>query len=100
VRVQHAPDTVRRFERQRQTAVAIAIERSTPVDQLAHVSRPVADEHLHSGLVAEPGACRDRVGGVELRRIVIADGGGDTTLRVSRVAFPRLRLGQDQHGSG
>ena len=82
--------------RKRELAVGIAIEARAPLDQLADVARAVLDEHLHGPLVAQPVAGGDRVGGVQRRRIVGADRGGDAALRVAGVALAWLRLGQDR----
>ena len=68
-----------------------------PLDQLADVARPFLDQHAHRALVAQAVAGGDRVGRVQLRRIVGADRGGDAALRVAGVALARLGLGEDEH---
>ena len=45
-RVQHAPDAVRAFARERGLAIRVPIERHAPLDQLAHVARAFVDEQI------------------------------------------------------
>ena len=80
--------------------IGIAVELGAPLDQLAHVPWTVADEHPHRRVVTQAIAGCNGVGGVQLRRVVVAHGRGNAALRVSGVAFPGLRLGQHQHGAG
>jgi hypothetical protein len=98
--VEDAADRVRRLASERGLAVLITIEGGTPLDELAYVSRPVRDEHVHGGLYAQAVASRDRVSTVQFRGIIGPDGGSDATLGVSGVALARVRLRQDDHGAG
>ena len=61
-RVQHAPDAVGAFPRERRRAIRIPIERHAPVDQLAHVPRSFVDQQIDRGLIAQPRAGGKRIG--------------------------------------
>ena len=98
-RMEHAPRAVRALDRQRRRAVSLAIERRAPCHQLADVTRPFFDEHLHGARVAEAISRGHRVGRVERRRIPGTDRRGDAALRVARIPLPRLRLREDEHGA-
>ena len=92
VRVQHAPRAVRAFHRQRRLAVRRAIELDAPRHQLADEARTVLDEHLHRASIAQAVAGGHGVGGMQLGRVARADGRRDAALRVTGVAFVRVRL--------
>jgi hypothetical protein len=94
-RVEHAALAVRRLEREGRLAVRSAVELRAPRDQLAHVARTLLDQHRDRAFVAEAVAGRDRVGKVLRRAVVGPDGGGDASLRVTRVA--RAWSGFRQH---
>src|SRR6185436_10865579 len=96
-RMQDAPDAVHRFERQRGLSVSPEIESDTPLDQLPHVLRTVADEHRNGVLVAQAVAGASRIPSVKTGGVVGTDGGSNATLCVARVAFGRDRLGEHQH---
>ncbi len=100
VRVQHASCAVRPFDRQRGLAVRIAVERRSPLNQLADVARAALDEEVHRAFVAQAVTGGNRVGGMQLGRIIRADRGGDAALRVSGVAFARLGLRQHEDRAG
>jgi hypothetical protein len=51
-------------------------------------------------LIAEPVAGSDRVGGVQLRRIIGPNRRGDAALRVAGVAFFEFCLGENQNVTG
>ena len=55
-RVQHAPDAVGAFARERRRAIRIPVERHAPLDELAHVPRSFVDQQFDRGLVAQPRA--------------------------------------------
>ena len=78
-------------------AVGVAIERGAPLDQLADVPRAVLDEHLHGARRRTGHRRRQSCRGMQLRRVVRADGRSNTALRVAGVAFARLGFGQDEH---
>jgi hypothetical protein len=61
-RVQHAPDAVRTFPRKCRLASRVAIERHTPLHELAHVPRPFVDQQIHGRLIAQPRAGGKRIG--------------------------------------
>ena len=71
---------------------AVAIELHAPLDQLADVSRTVLDQHWTARVVAEAVAGGHRVGGVQFGRIVRAERRGNATLRITGIAFVRIRL--------
>ena len=77
-------------------STCVPLEARAPVEQLAHVRRPLLDEHAYGLLVAQPVARANRVGRVQLRTVVVADRRGDAALRVAGVAL--VRIGLRQHG--
>jgi hypothetical protein len=98
-RVQHAPHRVRGLAREIERAVRLAIERRPPVDQLAHVARPLVDEDADGVVVAEAVAGGNRVGEVQRRRVVGADRRGDAALRVAGAAGAGIGFRQDEHAA-
>ena len=73
----------------------VAIERRAPGEQVADVAGAFFTQHPHGALVAQAVAGRQRVLGVQLRRVVAADRGRDAALRVAGIPLRRPRLGQD-----
>ena len=62
---------------------------------IADIAGALFTQHPHGTLVAQPVARSQRVLGVQLRRVVRANGGGDAPLGVSGVAFSRIGLGEN-----
>ena len=69
-RVQDARPAVRRFARQRQVVVGIAIEAHAERQQLAHGRRPFLREDRDRLGIGETAGHRHRVARVQLRRVV------------------------------
>ena len=93
--VQHAADAVGRLARRRRPAIGVAIEARAPVQQLRDVGGTFLDERAHRVRLAEPVTGGERVLEVQARRIVVAHGHGDATLRPPRAALFRLALRED-----
>ena len=81
-------------------AVGIAIEPRAHAEQFADVADAVLDQRGDGGFVAQAVARAQRVGRVQRRAVVVADGRGDAALRVAGVALGRIGLGQDEHAAG
>ncbi len=64
--MQDAAYAVGRLTSERRRAVGVAIEFRTPLDQLAHVARPFANQHVNRFRQAQPVAGGDRVARVQL----------------------------------
>ena len=82
---------------QRQRAVRVAVERRAIADQVVDAGRGFARHQIDDRRIAEPGAGRDRVGGMALPAVAFADRGGDAALRPgagARHAGPRARQHQ------
>ena len=92
--VQHAPHAVRGLATQRRLALLVLVEGRAPLDQLAHVARALANEHVNGLGETEAVAGRERIARVQIRRVVIAHRRGDAALRVAGVALARIGLGQ------
>ena len=95
-RVQHATHGVRAFAAERGRAVGVAIEVGAPVEELAHVVRPLVDEHLDRRHVAQAGAGLERVVAVQVDAVVGPQRRGNAALRVSGVALGAVGLGDQQ----
>ena len=95
-RVQHAAHGVRAFTPEGGPAVGVAIEVGAPVEELAHVARPLAHEDLDGRHVAQAGAGLERVVAMQVDAVVGPQRGGNAALRVSGVALGAVGLG-DQH---
>lgn len=94
--VQDAPHGVGAFPPKGGPPLGVAIELGAPVDELAHVVRSLADEHLDGRDVAEARASLERVVAVQLDAVVWTQRRRNPALRVSRVAFGAVGLG-DEH---
>ena len=98
--VQHAPHAVRGLAAQRWLSLLVPVEGRAPLDQLAHVARALADEHVNGLGKTEAVAGGERIARVEIRRVVGADRRGDAALRVSGVALARIGFGQEHDAAG
>ena len=91
--VNDARHRVRAFAPQHDLAVH-AVEVGADLHELAHAVRALVDEHPDRVLVAEPGAGLDRVLEVEVRRVGLAERGGDAALGEERGRVVEARLGE------
>ena len=82
------------------SSLLVAIELRSPGDQLAHVARTVFDEHADRGFIAETVAGGDRVGRMQLRRIIGANGRRNAALGVAGIAFLGFCFCEDQNVTG
>ena len=80
--------------------VIVAVEPRAPLDQFARVARPLFAQHADRALVAQAITRDHRVSGVQLRRIVRPDRGGNAALRVLGVALGRIGLRDDDDVAG
>src|SRR5262249_40657114 len=94
------PDAVRSFASEFEAALSVPIELGAPLDELAHVARSLFDQHAYRVLVAQAIAGANRVCRVQLRAVVVANGGGDAALRVAGVALAGIGLGENENASG
>jgi hypothetical protein len=78
---------------------ARAIELGTPRDELLDAGRPFFHQDSRRFFVAQAVTSLERIFQVKTDFIVIAKGGGDTTLRVLRVGFRDLALRQTQNAA-
>ena len=95
--MEHPPDAVRRFTPQRGLPVLVTVE-CAPVEQFAHVARPVLDERVDGLWHTQSVARSHRVAGMQVRGIVGTDGGGDAALGVAGVALAGVSLCENQNG--
>src|SRR5688572_14499863 len=98
--MQHTPDAVRPFGRERETALLVSLELRAPVDQLARVVRPFVAKHTDCARVAQAVARRDRVARMKCRRIAGPEGRRNAALCVLGIAFGGVSLGEDDDGAG
>jgi 3-dehydroquinate synthase len=95
--VQHAPGAVRGLHRERWLAVRAPIEPDAPFHQFANGAGAVFHEHLHRVRIAEAVPGGDGVRGMQLRRVAGTNRRGNSSLRVTGIAFLGARFGQDKH---
>ena len=82
-------------ERPRRLAVELDAER----DQFLHTSGSLVDQDAHGFLVAQPGASGERVGEVQVRRVLVAaQHCGHAPLGPARGRLGQRALGQDPEG--
>ena len=93
VGVQNAVAAVRAFARERELGSG-AIELRAPLDQLFDARRTFFDQHARGFLVDQAVAGVERVLQMQRNFVFIAEGGGDSALRVLRVGFGHLTLGE------
>ena len=98
--MQHPPNLVCTFLRQRDVPVLIPVESSAPVDQLANRGRSFVSEKMNGIVSAQAIAGRQGIGRMTVRGISLPDRCGDPTLRVDGTAFLGTGLRQDQHVAG
>jgi hypothetical protein len=99
-RMQDASNGVRGLPSERRLPAAVAIELSTPVDQLTNVPGPLLRERTHGLGHTQAVACGDRIARVQLGRVVGTEGGSNAALRIPRVALSRIGLGEDDDTAG
>lgn len=99
-RMQHPAPAVRALASEREAAVSIALESRAPGDQSLDVAHAVGDQDIHGRVHAQAVTGRNGVGGMLRRGITVTDGRGDPALRVARVAFCGIGLGENQHITG
>src|SRR5205085_10545681 len=76
--------------------VGVAVEHRAEGDEVVDPGRPLVDEHADGVNVAEPGTGGERVGEVEIGRVLVAgEDGGDTALRPPGRRLVELGLGED-----
>src|SRR5688572_5630696 len=90
---------MRGFTSERRLPIRTAVEIRSPLNQFADIPWTFlgqgADGRRHTQTIAGG----DGVAAMQSRRVVRANGCGNTALRVSGVALPRIRLGQDDDAS-
>ena len=98
--VQNAADAVRRLTAECDRAAAVAIESRPPLDELADVRRSVLDQHPNGFCVAQPVAGAHGIRRMQLRAVVVSDGGGDAALCVTGVALRRIGFREYDDAAG
>ena len=100
VRVQDTVAAVRAFARESEPPVRRAVERGAPFDELPDARGPLLHERAHSRSVAQPVARAQRVGLVQLRRVVIGHRHRHAALCIFRGGLAQRVLGHYQYGTG
>ena len=78
-------------------AAEVVVELDAERDEVGDARRRLLGEHGDRALAAEPAPRAERVRGVQLRGIALADRGGDAALRVPAVRGGDRRLREQQH---
>ena len=68
----------------REPAFEVAIERNAVMQQIVDARAGLPRQSKRDGLVDQPGADRDGIGGVRFRAVAFGDCGGDAALRPRR----------------
>ena len=82
---------------EQETAARVAVEGDAVGQKVGDAVGPLASDEARNLFVDDAGAGGDRVGGVQLRRVAVADGRGDAapapspTTRLARAAPPPAR---------
>ena len=79
-----------------QQRTVLGVEVDAPVDQLAHPRRPLLHQHADRILMAQAAARGNGVLEMPFHGIVIADRGGDATLREPAAAVVECPLGEQR----
>jgi hypothetical protein len=95
--VQDAVTMVAAFPGQADRPVAPPVELRTESNQFADPSRPFVDQSCHSGDVAQPHACDERVMQVVAWGVVVGQRGRDTALGPRGGPLGEQGLGDQQH---
>jgi hypothetical protein len=96
--VKYAIAAVRRLPRKCETRAA-AVKLRSPLDEFLNALGPLFDEHASGGNIYESVTGFDGVLKVQLDFVIVAERNGDASLRVLRVAFADLLLGNHEHAS-
>src|SRR6266702_636740 len=97
MRVQHSIAAMCAFAGERQLG-ALAVELRTPLDQLLNACWTFFDQHAGGVRITQTVAGIQRVLQVEADFIFIAQGRGNSTLRILCVALVPLTFGKAEHG--
>ncbi len=97
--VQHAVAAVRAFARERDLGAG-AVELGAPLHQLLDARRTFFDQHARGFFVHQAVAGLQRVFQMKRNFVVIAERGGDSALRILRVGFGDLTLGEAENAAG
>ena len=84
---------------QGQQARRLAVELDPERDQLVHTARPLVDQDAHGLLVAQAGPGRQRVGQVQVGRVLVGpEHGGDAALGPAGGRLRQHALGEHTQG--
>src|SRR5688572_32857286 len=90
---------MRGFTSERRLPIRTAVEIRSPLNQFADIPWAFLGQGADGLRYTQSIAGGDGVAAMQLRRVVRANGCGNTALRVSGVALPRVRFGQDDDAS-